>query len=187
MDALGVLHDVDRLHTVRGLLLLDAPPKESFDRLTRLAAELLEAPIGLLTLVDRDRQFFVSSFGLAEPVRSERQTPLDYSLCQYAVTAGRPLVASDARRDPTLGTVLAVTELGVVAYAGVPLFIDGHAVGTLCVLDVRTRDWRPDEVGILQRLADIATDEIRLHLLEKLTARRREWSGVGARVRRLAW
>ena len=187
MDALGVLQDPDRLQTVRRLLLLDAPPKENFDRLTRLAAELLEAPIALFTLVDRDRQFFVSSSGLPEPVRSERQTSLEYSICQYAVAAGRPLVASDARRDPTLGSVLAVTELGVVAYAGVPLFIDGHPIGTLCVLDLRTRDWRPDEVGVLQRLADIATDEVRLHLLEKLTARRREWGGVGVRGPRGSW
>ena len=187
MAALGAVQDPDRLRAVRRVLLLDAPPKESFDRLTQLAAELLEAPIALFTLIDTDRQFFVSSSGLPEPLASARQTPLEYSLCQHAVARGRPLVAPDARDDPALREVRAVSELGVVSYAGVPLYVDGLAVGTLCVLDLQPRDWRPDEVGLLQRLAEIVTDEMRLHVLEKMANRRREWGGVGLRSHRPAW
>jgi GAF domain-containing protein len=173
-----VVRDPDRLAAVRRLRLLDAPGKASFDRLTELAAELLEAPIALMTLIDRDRQFFVSSAGLPEPLRSARQTSLDYSVCQHAVALGRPLVCADARQDPELGAVKAVSEYGIVAYAGVPLRSESHPVGTLCVLDADVRDWRPDEIGTLQRLADIATDELRLHFLENQADRRRQWTGV---------
>jgi GAF domain-containing protein len=178
MGVPSVVRDPERLAAVRRLRLLDAPGKASFDRLTQLAAELLEAPIALLTLIDTDRQYFVSSAGLPEPLRSQRQTPLDYSLCQHAVALGRPLICADARQDAALREVKAVTELGVVAYAGVPLSSEGHLVGTLCVLDVGVRHWRPDQVEILQRLADIAADELRLHFLDVQAERRRQWTGA---------
>jgi GAF domain-containing protein len=187
MGDTAVVQDPDRLAAVRGLLLLDAPPHAGFDRLTELAADVLEAPLALMTLIDADRQFFLSASGLPDPLRTARQTPLDYSLCQHAVAAGRPLVAPDARDDPALRHVKAVTEYGIVAYAGVPLFFDRFAVGTLCVLDTAVRHWRPDEVATLQRLADIASDEIRLHVLEKRAARRKEWTGADPRWPRTAW
>jgi GAF domain-containing protein len=164
-----------RLAALRRLAVLDGPPHTTFDRLTRLAAELLETPIALLTLVDADRQFFLSSSGLPEPIHSARETALDYSICQYAIGSRRPLIVSDARADPVLRGNRAVTELGVAAYAGVPLITgDGHAVGTLCVIDFVPRDWTDDRLAILARLADITMDEIRLHFLERVTARRRE-------------
>lgn len=86
-----VLADRQRLAAVHRLVPLHRPPMPTFDRLTRLAAELLKAPIALLSLLEDDRQFFVSSHGLPEEVRSARQTPLDYSICQHTVAAGRPL------------------------------------------------------------------------------------------------
>ena len=175
MDVRAGVRDRERLGVLRRLGLLDAPAKLSFDRLTELAAGLLEAPIALMTLVDADRQFFLSSTGLPDPLRSARQTPLEYSLCQHALASGKPLVSPDARRDPTLMAVKAVSDYGVVAYAGAPTFSEGYAVGTLCVLDFEVRNWRPDEIGVLQRLADIASDELRLHLLEQQELRRREW------------
>jgi GAF domain-containing protein len=82
---------------------------------------------------------------------------------------------SDARLDVALSTNRAVTDLGVIAYAGIPLItVEGHAVGTLCVADIVPRDWTDDRLAILARLADITMDEIRLHFLERATARRRE-------------
>ena len=173
------VRDRDRLGAVRRLGLLDGPGKLSFDRLTELAAGLLEAPIALMTLVDADRQFFVGSAGLPEPLRSARQTPLEYSLCQHALASGRPLVIPDARLDPTLAEVRAVIEYGVVSYAGAPTFSEGQTVGTLCVLDFQVRCWREDEIGVLQHLADIASGELKLHLLEQRELLHREWAGLG--------
>jgi GAF domain-containing protein len=146
--------------------------------LTLLAAQLLEAPVSLLTLVDADRQFFLSSIGLPEPLLSARQTPLDLSICQYAVAEGRPLIVGDTRADPVLADSPAVTELGVAAYAGIPLIlVEGHAVGTLCVLDFVVRDWTGDQLAILAHLTDITIDEMRLHVQDRIARRRRERLG----------
>src|ERR1700730_13089960 len=109
-------------------MVLDTPAKPSFDRLTRLSAQLLEAQIALITLVDADRQFFLSAFGLPEPFRSTRQTPLEYSVCQHAVMTGRPFIVEDIRADAGLVENRTVTALGVNSYAGIPLFTgEGHA------------------------------------------------------------
>jgi GAF domain-containing protein len=81
--------------------LLDTPADEGFDRLTRMAARLLGAPIALITVIADDRQFFKSATGLAEPWASRRGTPLSHSFCRHVVTSGDPLVVEDARRHPT--------------------------------------------------------------------------------------
>jgi GAF domain-containing protein len=170
--------DPGRLAALRHLFLLDSPPNRSFDRLTQLAAQLLEAPVSLLTLVDADRQFFLSSAGLPEPLLSARQTPLDFSICKYAVVEGRPLIIGDTRADPVLADNPAVRDMGVAAYAGIPLIVaEGHAVGTLCVLDFVVRDWTHDQLAILAHLTDITMDEMRLHVQDRIARRRRERRG----------
>ena len=151
--------DPYRLDLLRSLGLLDTPPRPNLDRLIRLACDLLDAPIGLLTLVDRDRQFFLAAHGLPEGLASARQTSLDYSLCQYAVASGRPLIVGDTRGDPVLAANPAVTELGVLAYAGIPLIgPPSRAFGTVCVIDVKVRDWDDHQLANLARLAEIATE-----------------------------
>jgi GAF domain-containing protein len=128
-----------------------------------------------MTLVDGDRQYFKAAFGLPAPLDDVRQTPLTYSICQYAVVMGAPLVVCDARVEHWLDDNPAVTELGVMAYAGVPLVTaDGHAVGTLCVLDMTAREWTRDDLANLEDLAGVVMREIRLHRLERRIARQRE-------------
>jgi GAF domain-containing protein len=184
-EAAAVAADPQRLTTLRRLMLLDTPSSESFDRLTRLAARVLRAPMAVLTLVDSDRQFFKSAVGLPATWASARQTPLEYSICQYAVASGTRLVVSDAHEVPQLVHHPTVTELGVVAYAGEPLVLrDGSAVGTLCVADVAPRQWTDDDLASLADLADAVLREIQVHRLERAFARRKEWAGVaGARLR----
>jgi GAF domain-containing protein len=134
---------------------------QRFDRLTRLAAGLLSAPVALLTFIDVDRQFFLSSYGLPEPIRSARQTALEYSICQYVVAGGRPVILNDTAQDPRLRAHLAVTELGVAAYAGIPLTaVNGFAGGALAVLDFVPRDWTGDRLAILANLAKVASEEL---------------------------
>jgi GAF domain-containing protein len=111
----------DRLAELQATYLLDSPAEETFDRFTRLASTILKTPVSLVSLVDRDRQFFKSSVGLQEPWASQRQTPLSHSFCQHLVDSSEPLLVVDARIHPLLRDNLAVIDLGVVAYLGIPI------------------------------------------------------------------
>jgi len=157
-----VIGNEARLEALRRTMLLDSPPEEAFDRLTRLATTVLRVPVALVSLVDGDRQFFKSQCGLTEPLASTRQTPLTDSFCKHAVGSGEPLVVPDARRDPRFENNLAVSD-GVIAYAGIPLITsDGHALGTFCVVDGQPHAWTEEEIGILRILATSAMCEIEL-------------------------
>jgi GAF domain-containing protein len=180
--ASSVITNPDRVAALRRLVLLDTPPSAAFDRITHLAARVIGAPIALITLVDANRQFFLSSSGLPEPVSSARQSPLEYSICQHAVAAGRPLIVNDTRSEAALAGSAAVIDLGVTAYAGIPLMTPaGYAIGTLCVVDVVPREWTDDQVTLLSDLADLTMDEIRLHVHDRIAALRRDWRGIDQR------
>ncbi|MBV9592481.1 MAG: SpoIIE family protein phosphatase, partial [Actinobacteria bacterium] len=98
-----------------------------------------------------------------EPWQSDRQTPLTHSFCQYVVRDGRPLVIEDARLDERLRDNLAITDLGVVAYAGFPLRdATGQVVGSLCAIDTQPRGWTPAQLSILEDLAHAASTELQL-------------------------
>jgi PAS domain S-box-containing protein len=143
--------------------LLDTPPEEAFDRLTRLAARLLGTPVALVTFVGEDRAFFKSATGLQEPWASRRCTPLSHSFCRHVVAAGAPLVVDDARRHPLVRANPAIRELGWIAYAGVPLTTgDGGIAGALSVADSMPRLWSPRDVALLQDLAASVVTEIEL-------------------------
>ena len=161
-DLLAIVRSLNRLGALTRTGLLDTPPDEPFDRLTRLAARIIRTPVALVSLVDCDRQFFKSAVGLAEPWRTRRETPLSHSLCKYAVALNEPLVIPDARKDPTYYDNPAVRELGFVAYAGVPLTSCGHALGSFCVIDQEPRAWSYDDVRTLKDLAECAMREIDL-------------------------
>ena len=153
-----------RLEALRRTSLLDSPPEEAFDRLTRAATAVLRVPVALVSLVDSDRQFFKSQCGLPEPLASSRQNNLTHSFCKHAVGSREPLVVAEARGDPLFGPYSAVT--GVRAYAGIPLInSDGHALGTFCVVDWRPHDWTEEEIGILRVLAASTMSEIELRRL----------------------
>lgn len=167
-----VVGDPGRLAALREAALLDTPPEEPFDRLTRLASRILGAPVALVSLVDEDRQFFKSQTGLGEPWATRRETPLSHSFCQYAVASGKPFVVSDARAHPLVRENLGIGDLGVVAYAGVPLVTsEGHALGSFCVIDPEPREWTPQELEVLTDLASSVMTEIELRSLAEHAAR----------------
>ena len=152
-----------RLAALHDTALLDSPSEEAFDRLTRLATRLLHVPVALVSLVDADRQFFKSCIGLPEPWASARETPLSHSFCQHAVQRASPLVIEDAREHPLVRDNLAIPDLGVVAYAGIPLATgDGLVLGSFCVIDHVPRRWTDDELATLHDLAAAAVTEIEL-------------------------
>lgn len=163
--------DADRLALLRNLQLLDTPAEEAFDRLTKLAAKILRAPVALVSLVDEDRQFFKSCVGLPEPLASQRETPLSHSFCQHVVTAAGPLIIADAREHPLVWDNGATKEIGVVAYAGIPLIANGQVLGSFCAIDTQPRSWTDEEIGILTDLAAAVNAELELRVASQAVAR----------------
>ncbi len=152
------LDDDARLEALIRTRLLDTEPEPGFDRLTRLASRLLAAPVSLVSLVDDRRQFFKSAVGV-----DERSTPLSHSLCQYVVSTGAPFVVTDAEQDDRVADNLAVPNLGVQAYLGVPLVTrEGAVLGSFCVIDTESRTWSATDVELLEELAGSVMTEIEL-------------------------
>jgi GAF domain len=163
LDAAAAVQDSGRLDALHATELLDSDISPSFDRLARLAAHVLHAPVALVSLVDSDRQFFKSCLGLPEPWATRRGSPLTHSFCQHAVANREPLLVTDARVHPVLRDNLAIRDMGVIAYAGIPLIdTDGHALGTLCVIDSQPRHWTSNQIQLLSDIAGSVVTEISL-------------------------
>lgn len=178
----ALLKDPARLAVLRSLCIDGVPTAPVFNRLTRLAARLLQSPVALGMIVDHDRQIIASAYDREGRYRVGTEMPLDYSFCQYSVARRMPFVVADAAKDALVFDNKAVTENGVQSYAGVPLIVGGEAVGTLCVLDFNPRQWAAEEIEVLADLAAGAVAELELH--EALTvARGRE--GAEKNLRRL--
>jgi GAF domain-containing protein len=129
---------------------LDTPPAEAFDRVTRSVAQMLNVPMALVSLVDEKRQWFLARHGM-----DARETPRDISFCGHAVAARQTLCVADAWLDPRFaGNPLVTGEPHIRAYLGVPVLDEqGHALGTLCVLDRRVRQFSAAEQQLLERYA----------------------------------
>jgi PAS domain S-box-containing protein len=167
------LGDPGRLAALARTGLLDSPAEPSFDQLARLAAKVLRTPVALVSLVDDRRQFFKSCYGLHEPWAGRRGTPLTHSFCQHVVASREPLVIDDARLDPMVKDNLAVTEIGVIAYLGIPLVVEGEVIGSFCAIDSRPRAWTPQDVEMLGDLAVAVVTEIKLRAQLERAARQR--------------
>ena len=142
--------------------VLDTAPEEAFDRLTRLACDLFDAPIALVSLVDQDRQWFKSKRGV-----DIDQTPRSWAFCAHAIeqAAGSVMVIEDARADPRfVANPLVSGEAGFRFYMGAVLTDpDGHNLGTLCVIDHKPRSApSPVDIERLRSLAAIVVDELAL-------------------------
>jgi two-component system, sensor histidine kinase len=158
-----ILQNPERTAALRALSLLGTPAEPAFDRLTQLVAMLFQAPIALVTLVDSDRQFFKSQVGLPHPEAELRETPLSHSMCQHVVAHGAPLIIEDTRLHPLVYDNPAITDLGVIAYTGMPLILSsGYVVGAFCVIDHTPRQWTEGEIRILSDLAASVTTELEL-------------------------
>jgi PAS domain S-box-containing protein len=148
---------------------LPAVSDPAFERFARLVRRQLGVPVALVTLVSAEEQVFPGALGLPEPWQSTRRTPLSLSFCQHVVRDGEPLVVSDARTDPLVRDNLAIPDLQVIAYAGVPLAdAEGAVVGSLCAIDRRPRSWSDEDLAVLTDLAGACSSELQLR-----TARQR--------------
>jgi PAS domain S-box-containing protein len=162
-------NEARRLEVLWQYEVLDTPPEAELDDLTALAAQITESPIALISLVDRDRQWFKSRQGLALT-----ETPRDVAFCAHAILGSEPLIVRDATQDPRFHDNPLVTGAPHIRfYAGVPLITPaGHALGTLCVMDSRPRDLAPHQVAALRQLGRM--------IMRRMDQRRRV---VGARAR----
>jgi two-component system, sensor histidine kinase len=149
----------DRLAALREYAVLDTPPEAEFDRLTRLAARLFQVPIVLLTLVDVNRQWFKSCYGL-----HLSETSRDASFCAHAILSENPLIIPDTHQDPRFSDNPLVTgEPGIRFYAGAPLLAKGQRLGTLCLIDtVPHSGLNAERIALLQDLAAMGVEELEL-------------------------
>jgi GGDEF domain-containing protein len=153
------LDDARRLAALAESGLVDSPPEDAFDRVTRLVSEVLHVPVALFTLVTTDRQVFKSAVGVGDL----RETPLSHSFCRHVVEDGAPLEVVDARIHPKVRDNPSISEYGIVAYLGVPLTTaDGERLGALCAIDHEPRQWTGRDHGVLEDLAGAAMAEIEL-------------------------
>lgn len=153
--------DPARLEALRATGLLDSRPDAALDRIARLAGRVLDAPIAGIGLVDAERVFLLAQLGVAEPFAARREWPLTHSPCRFVVAGDGSLAVEDTRSDPLLRDGPTVSELGIVAYAGVPLTTPaGQAIGTVFVADRRARAWPPKDLAVLQELAHVAGREL---------------------------
>jgi diguanylate cyclase (GGDEF)-like protein/PAS domain S-box-containing protein len=145
--------------------LLDSAPDADFDDITALVAARLGVPICLVSLVDRDRQWFKSRHGL-----DATQTPRDVSFCGHVVFAGTPLVVEDAAIDTRFAdNPLVAGPPHVRSYAGMPLATEaGLTLGTLCAIDHAPRQFTQDELDFLRRAARLVLSLIRRRALDRL-------------------
>lgn len=148
-----------RLAALTRLAILDTPTEERFDRHTRLAQRLFGLPIALVSLVDRDRQWFKSHMGLDAPETARR-----VSFCAHAIHSPRKvMVIPDASLDPRFQANPLVTGAPDIRfYAGCPLLAeDGYPIGTFCVIGTEPRDLTEQEEALLRDLAGVVEQELR--------------------------
>lgn len=156
-----MLDDPLRLAALTRLQLLDGDEEVIFSRLARLAQRLVGSPMALITLVDHDRQFFMSAVGLPGPVAVARQTPLTHSFCRHVVTSGEALVIDDVLGHAIAGDNPAIREFGVMSYLGQPLHSpDGFVIGACCVMDSKPRTWSMTEIESMRELAELVSEQI---------------------------
>lgn len=168
----SVLESEDRLAALRETGLWSDETDQAFDRLTRIAAHLLEVPEAFVSLVGEERELTKSCFTDGEGHLEEPRTvSLSRSFCVHTVASGQPVIIGDSTRDARVTDNPAQIESDVAAYIGIPLTSSGgHVLGSFCAIDHEPRDWSPREISLLEDLAESVMTEIEL----RTDIRRRE-------------
>lgn len=159
-----------RVEAVAATGLLDTEPEEAFDRLTRLAAALLDAPMVFVTLVDERRSYWKSTAGFDAGPPEQRQNHVEESFCQFVVATGAEQIIPDTRADRRTRDMAALDALDIGAWVGLPIRSqDGEVLGTFCAMDTRRRDWSEQDLDVLRTLAQAAGGEIALRVALRQT------------------
>lgn len=145
-----------RIEVLHALNILDTPPEERFDRLTRLARRAFGVPISTVTMVDSNRQWFKSCGGV-----DVRETPREISFCAHAILYDDLLVVENAAKDERFNDNPFVREHPKIRfYAGCPLVVNGYRIGTICVIDMKARTFTEEDRQLLRDLARLAEQEL---------------------------
>lgn len=150
-------NDAERLAALYQLLILDTPPEERFDKIVGFASTEFDMPMVLISLIDRERQWFKARIGL-----DACETGRDISFCGHAILHDATLVVADPLADPRFADNPLVTGAPFIRfYAGAPLILpNGHAIGTLCLIDTEARELDPVDLAILGTLRDLVVQEL---------------------------
>jgi len=151
----------ERLRRLKELEILDTLEEQAYDDLTHLAAQICDTPIALVSLIDHDRQWFKSHFGL-----DARETPREVAFCAHAILDDDVFVVEDSDKDERFHDNPLVTEAPHVKfYAGAPLILDNNIhVGTLCVIDSKAHKMTEEQKFSLQALARQVISQLELRL-----------------------
>jgi PAS domain S-box-containing protein len=163
----------DRIRAVRNSGLLDAKNKTEFDDIIEVVKAGLNCPVALVSILDEHRQVFLAHLGLPEKWAEAAETPLTHSFCQHVVRDKQPLIIGDATLHDLVRDNLAITDLGVISYMGVPVTLpDGMVIGALAAIDGEPRVWTDAELETLSRIGKIVSNQIATFLAE------RRWSSL---------
>jgi GAF domain-containing protein len=156
---------------------------EAFDRFARLVRRQLSVPAAMVSFVLPEGQVYPGGEGLPEPLHTQRRLAMNGPFTRQVVVDAKPLVLSDARLDERVRDTAVVQKMGLVAYAGYPIFdLRGRAVGALCAVDARPRTWSADDLASLADLAAACSAELRMRA-ERERARRIQKAAVQANRR----
>ena len=151
-----------RLRDLHDYAILDTPPEESFDRITRLAKMTLQTPMSVVSLVAADRQWFKSRQGV-----TGCETARDISFCTHTIQLNEPLIVRDSHLDPRFAnSPLVLGDPFIRFYIGSPLNTPaGYNIGALCAMDTVPHDPSAEQVKLLQDLGRLVIDELELRKL----------------------
>ncbi len=157
----GIINEQARLEALRGYQILDTPPDGTFDRMTEMASVIFNIPIAIVSLVDEDRIWFKSHYGL-----EIQQIDKGPGLCTSAMLSDEVYVVENAKNDPrTLANPLVAGEFGLQFYAAAPLITkDGHRLGTFCIIDKKQRFLSEEQRKVLKGFAELVMDWMEMRL-----------------------
>jgi GAF domain-containing protein len=166
------LNETERIRALQRYEILDTPRDGNFDKLTRMAAKIFNVPIAIISLVDTDRIWFKSQFG----VDGVEQINRDPGLCASAILSDEIYLIEDAKNDPRcLTNPLVHGDFGLKFYAASPLTTkDGYNLGTFCILDKRQRYINSEQSMILKELSGIVMDEMEIRLAAREIIREKD-------------
>ena len=159
MSAPVPANEAGRLAALHAYAVLDTEAEGAYDDLTQLAAEICETPVALVTLVDAHRQWFKSKVGV-----DVSETPREFAFCAHTILESKVLQVPDATQDPRFkDNPMVIGAPGIRFYAGAPVYTpDGHALGTLCVVDRRARTLAPHQLRSLRVLAQSVSAQLEI-------------------------
>lgn len=142
-------NELQRLRAIKSYNLLDTLPESDYDNITKLIASICDVPISLITVLDHDRNYFKSHFGIPF-----NESPRDISFCGHAILEDKIFIVEDARLDDRFKNNPLVNNLNAIFYAGVPLVNpEGHPIGTICVFDHKPRQLTDIQIETLKTLS----------------------------------